>query len=652
VPATSISGYYQVSWSVSAGATRYVLQESTSPAFGTVTPLMDGAATSFYVTGKQDGTYYYRVEAHNAVGGSGWTAGGNGCVVSLSAPNPVASITVPGTSVTGSYTVAWTTSFGATGYELQEATQSNFSDAHTVYTGSGATTFVSGRSNGTYYYRVRATNPVGASGWTPGGNGCVVNLLPPGAPGNFTVPFSSFSGTYAVTWTTGTGAMWYVVEEDTDAGFGAPRTVYVGGALQTWMLGRWNGTYYYRIRSVNPIGQSGWVRGGNGCSVAVVSPALGVFGGPANPMGTREVPGATGVPMLHLQLATGAGGAVRIESLTVRGTGTGNEASGVDAVKLWEDADGDGVLSVGDRALGTAQAYVVDEGTVTFGGLSETIGASSVRLWLVTYDFDAGAMAGEDYRAEWSSNGDMTAKDAAWGSGITPQGAPVQGGVKTLSVFGTGDLSVYLGSKSPGGLTVLPGTPGVGMVQWNLVSSSVEEVRVSRVTVWAIGDGNDAADVSGVRLVLDANGNGLADAGETVLGTGTYGADNGSLSFALSPELSVPAGSSRKLVAVYDFGSGIAGTWKYGAGLLTTGDLSTAGATSGSPVSLQGPPVLGTYTTVSTPPVPAQKAEPEYSMGGCAGGSGTLGAAGLAGFAAPWAALAACLFLARRRRKE
>jgi hypothetical protein len=276
--------------------------------------------------------------------------------------------------------------------------------------------------------------------------------------------------------------------------------------------------------------------------------------------------------------------------------------------------------------------------------------AGTVRYWLVAYDFQGGAMAGEDYLAEVTANGDMVARDAVWGSLITPQGAPVQGGTKTLSVFGTGDLQVFLGARSPVGRSVVPGTANEEMAQWNLVASSVEEVRVSRVTVWAQGDGDDVADVVQVRLVLDANGNGVADGTETVLGSGVFSSNNGSVAFALATPLSVPAGASRKLLAVYDFDGDIPGTWRFGAGLLTTGDLTTSGASSASPVSLMGPPVLGTYATVSTPPPPEAKVDPEYSMGGCSPVSGAFGAAGLAGWAAPWAFLVGALWLSRRRR--
>jgi len=209
-----------------------------------------------------------------------------------------------------------------------------------------------------------------------------------------------------------------------------------------------------------------------------------------------------------------------------------------------------------------------------------------------------------------------------------------------------------VGARSPAGRAVAPGTTDVVMAQWNLVASSVEPVGVTQVAVWALGDGDDANGVIRVRLVDDANGNGLFDATDPVLGTGTYATDNGSAVFALSPAYTVAAGASRKLLAVSDYAAGITGSWRFGAGLLTTGDLATTGGASGAPVSVMGPPALGAYATVSTPPPQEAKVDPEYSMGGCAAGAGIPGATGAAGLLLPWLALAGALWAARRRSRN
>jgi PKD repeat protein len=70
---TDSDGSYTVSWSSVSGATSYTLEEDTSGSFGSPTVVYSGSGTSKYLTGRSDGTYYYRVKACNACGCSGWS---------------------------------------------------------------------------------------------------------------------------------------------------------------------------------------------------------------------------------------------------------------------------------------------------------------------------------------------------------------------------------------------------------------------------------------------------------------------------------------------------------------------------------------------------------------------------------------------------
>jgi hypothetical protein len=89
-------------------------------------------------------------------------------------PNPPASITVPVYDADGDYTVSWDSSDGASSYTLQEAQQADFSDAATIYSGGDTSKAITGKEDGTYYYRVLASNGAGDSGWRAGANGCLV----------------------------------------------------------------------------------------------------------------------------------------------------------------------------------------------------------------------------------------------------------------------------------------------------------------------------------------------------------------------------------------------------------------------------------------------------------------------------------------------
>ena len=71
--------------------------------------------------------------------------------------------------------------------------------------------------------------------------------------------------------------------------------------------------------------------------------------------------------------------------------------------------------------------------------------------------------------------------------------------------------------------------------------------RLESITLQASGTGNDAADVSTVRLWADVDGDGSVSAGDTELGTGSYSADNGVLQLSINsvPDLQHPVRQQR-----------------------------------------------------------------------------------------------------------
>lgn len=73
-------------------------------------------------------------------------------------------ITVP--SGTNNYTVSWNAVSNATSYTLQEATVSNFSNATVVAQGATLSKAFTNKTNGTYYYRVSASNSAGTSAYS------------------------------------------------------------------------------------------------------------------------------------------------------------------------------------------------------------------------------------------------------------------------------------------------------------------------------------------------------------------------------------------------------------------------------------------------------------------------------------------------------
>lgn len=66
----------------------------------------------------------------------------------------------------GVYSVIWNTAYLANTYILQEDTNAAFTNPTTQYSGTGIFWSATGKSTGTYYYRVKATNSWGDSGWS------------------------------------------------------------------------------------------------------------------------------------------------------------------------------------------------------------------------------------------------------------------------------------------------------------------------------------------------------------------------------------------------------------------------------------------------------------------------------------------------------
>jgi hypothetical protein len=64
------------------------------------------------------------------------------------------------------YTVTWLDVTGAVSYTLEEDDNADFTSPTTIYTGEGSQHAVSDQSEGTWYYRVRASSTAGDSNWS------------------------------------------------------------------------------------------------------------------------------------------------------------------------------------------------------------------------------------------------------------------------------------------------------------------------------------------------------------------------------------------------------------------------------------------------------------------------------------------------------
>jgi FtsP/CotA-like multicopper oxidase with cupredoxin domain len=167
--ATIVSGpRVRLNWTASAGATATVVEQSVNGAAYTVVATLGGTANAWTSpTVTANSTYAYRIKATNAAGASPYAGPVS---VTIAAPAAVASFTVavgPAGRRNATINIAWANSANAATYTIQRAANAAFTQNLQNWPGLtlNPDTDTVGRP-GTYYYRIRAVNPVGNSAWT------------------------------------------------------------------------------------------------------------------------------------------------------------------------------------------------------------------------------------------------------------------------------------------------------------------------------------------------------------------------------------------------------------------------------------------------------------------------------------------------------
>ena len=210
-------------------------------------------------------------------------AAGNRTLIEELAPQTApASISVPTTSLTGSYSISWSAGGTVAKYELFESTSASFSAQTRVFSGPGTSASISGHGNGTFYYRVRGCNGSACTTYRTGANGVVVTV-PPGAPPSITVPPTNNTGNYSISWTTSSGTLTaYELFESSNSDFSGESKVYTGTALSKSYTAKPSGTYYYRVRACNLGACSSYAPGGSQAIITVPPGAVPSVAVPAS----------------------------------------------------------------------------------------------------------------------------------------------------------------------------------------------------------------------------------------------------------------------------------------------------------------------------------------------------------------------------------
>ncbi len=171
-------------------------------------------------------------------------------------------ITISNPEYDGDYTVTWTAADLAATYELQEDDNGSFTSPQNIAfsPSSGTQAGITGRIcsaavvSCAYYYRVRGHNTLPSGGYGPWSDPVAATIYNiPSAPVLNAISNDDQDGTYNVTWSASTAAERYVLQEANNSSFSPLLAEYdTGLALTQSFTNKADGTYYYRVRAVNP----------------------------------------------------------------------------------------------------------------------------------------------------------------------------------------------------------------------------------------------------------------------------------------------------------------------------------------------------------------------------------------------------------------
>ena len=160
-----------LSWNSASNATAYAVQVSTDVNFGSTMASQSGlTVTSASINGLANATtYYWRADAKDTGGVSGWSAPWSFTTIIAAPGVPVLSSPLNGAAgQAASLTLSWNSASNATAYAVQVSTDVTFGSTVTSQSGLTVTSAsINGLANATtYYWRADAKDAGGVSGWS------------------------------------------------------------------------------------------------------------------------------------------------------------------------------------------------------------------------------------------------------------------------------------------------------------------------------------------------------------------------------------------------------------------------------------------------------------------------------------------------------
>lgn len=259
--ATNVPIATTLSWVTISDATAYNVQYTKEADFdsGNVISLNAISGTSTSVNLDYASTYRWRIEAYRTGDSSGW----NPPTTFTTVPAPPSAITLstPANGATGlpvTTTLSWLAASGATSYELQYATNDQFTIGLVTESLTTTSKEVTGlNNNATYYWRVRASNAGGNGDWSETRSFTTIIALPAQVvlttPSNNAVNIS-LAPTF--TWEAAARASTYEIEVTSAESYKQVTNITETTTSVTGLIN--NETYSWRVRANNVAGNGAW----------------------------------------------------------------------------------------------------------------------------------------------------------------------------------------------------------------------------------------------------------------------------------------------------------------------------------------------------------------------------------------------------------
>ncbi len=165
-----------------------------------------------------------------------------------------------------------------------------------------------------------------------------------------------------------------------------------------------------------------------------------------------------------------------------------------------------------------------------------------------------------------------------------------------IEVYEVGSLAAAAAPSNPAAGYVAAGVTNKVMLHAALTADAKEPVRVRQWTIQSAGTG-PAASITAARLYHDADGDGVVDGGETLIGSGAPSGTPPSLT--IPSAWTVPAGTAQRFLVVYDLSGSAADGSSYSVSLTA---LTATGVKSTRTLTPATLPVAGGLQTVDGSP--------------------------------------------------